>query len=345
MDVRPFPLLLLLALLLSACGQSVDLPTGVAASSDPDLFTSDPSFEEPASSASTSSAAPDASIVNPHVGSVLPNNFYRLIGQGYFQRWLHHPVGLATVGDFVLVADAERSNLLGQYGAIVEFDGRASNAVTPIGGLFSELTRSVMPKRLSGHLQAIAANDDTLLAMDDQGTYGFMLDSRSALNLGASFASTGAAVALTKSTFYVAQGDRIRLFSSKTFAPEPATPSIPLSARGLATDASGGLFVATATHVYGYVEERQTLSFDGKGTDGTGPGFEALAAIAVDPRNGDLYALDRHAVFRFDAAGRFLSRFAQERLGEGASIAVGASGDVYVADSLNNQVLQFEPGR
>lgn len=349
MGLRSLPFLLATALCLSGCSQSVDLPTAPMPSSeeDQDLFTSDdPTFDVPATSSATASLdLPASASTTPHVGSVLPNNFYRLIGQGYFQRWLHHPVSLATIGDFLLVADGNRQDMLGSYGTVLEFNSRASNAATPLQGIFSNLNQGTVPNRLSSRLKGLAANADTLVAMDDRGVYGFVHDTRASLNLGNSLTAAGTAIALSPSTLYVAQADQILQFSSRTFTPDPASPSIPVAAQGLALDSSGNLFMATSTRLVGYAKGSQTLSFDGKGTDGTGPGFESLVGLAVDPRNDDLYALDSHAVLRFDSQGRYLSRFGQERLGLGASIAVGASGEVYVADSLNNQVLQFEAGR
>ena len=256
-----------------------------------------------------------------------------------------HPVSLATTGNYVLVADANRSDMLGTYGAVVEFDARSSNGATPIGGLFTDLSQSELPRRLSPGLKAIATGPHALMAMDDQGIYGFMLDSRDPLDLGNSIATPGQAIALSSSTLYVAEGSSILRYSAMTFKPDPASPSLPVAAQALTVDASGDLFVATSAQILGFTQDQQTLAFDGKGTDGTGPGFEGLAGVAIDPRNGDIYALDRHAVLRFDSQGHFLSRFGQDRIGNGASIAIDQEGDLFVLDSLNNQVLQFEPGR
>lgn len=349
MGLRSISILLAAAICLSGCAQSVDLPTAPEFSEDEqqDLFTSDaPSFDVPATSSATSSPElPASASTTPHVGSVLPNNFNRLIGQGYFQRWLNSPAGLATIGDFVLVADGNRKDLLGSHGAILEFDGKASNAATPLSDMFTTLKRGLLPSRLSPRLKALAANQDTLVTMDDRGVYGFVHDTRAPLNLGNALTDAGQAIALSASTLYVAQADRVLQLSSRTFAPDAASPSLAVAAQGLAVDREGKLFVATATQIVSYEQGAMALKFDGKGTDGTGPGFEALVGLAIDPRNDDLYALDRHAVLRFDAQGRYLCRFAQERLGQGGSIAVGASGEVYVADSQNKQVLQFEAGR
>lgn len=338
---------------LLAC-QRADLPTtpdGTVAStssgspfsfatSDPGTYLSDPT--------AAASPSPGPTLLTPSAGNgaVLPNNFYRYVGRGFLQNWLNHPVAVATSHNDLLVGDASHlSDPFGPYGGVVEFDGRSSDATTPLGAVFTTLDQATPPDRLSPGMRAVAADARVLLAMTDQGVYGFMVDTRYPLNLGRPFTAAGQDLAIAGNTVYVAQDTAINAFRLDTFASDSATSAIPVTARGLGTDGAGSLFVATATQVIRYSQGQAGLTFDGKGADGKGPGFESPQDVAVDRRNGDIYALDRHAVLRFDASGHFIARFGQDLIQGGTSIAVDESGDVFVADSTAHQVLQFEPGR
>lgn len=359
MTPRALILLLGLSLCLAACGSADELPGLADPSDEPDPFASLPPFDFGFNTPSTSSATPSAlPIVQPtpapgtppaNNGTALPSNFFRYIGNGFLKAWLYQPAGLTTVGDLVLVADGQRSDMLGAYGGVLMFDGRAADAATPTGGIYMTLSAGTPPKRLGSALRAVAAGPDVLYAMDDQGVYGFMLDSRNPLNFGRPYTGAGADLAVAGSTVYVAQSSRLNAFAYGTFATDPATPSIDLgalgNARGLGSDPAGHLYVATGTHVARYDNGQASVTFDGTGTDGQGPGFEELVDVASDPRNGDIYALDRHAVLRFDAAGRFLSRFGHDQIQGASSVAVGAHGEIYVSDATARRVLQFEAGR
>lgn len=356
MTPRALTILLSLTMCLAACGSVEDVPSLTDPSDEPDPFASMPpwdfGFDTPSTSSATPSAAP---IVQPTLppgtpptnnGAALPNNFFRYIGNGYLTAWLHQPMGLATTGDLVLVADAERrTDPLGPYGGVLMFDGRAADASRPVGGLYATLATGTLSQRLGANLRAIAAGPDVLYAMDGTGVYGFMLDSRSPLNLGRPYTASGADLAVAGPTVYVAQSGAVNAFAYGSFATDPATPSLPVSARGLGSDTAGNLYVASATHVTRYVNGQSSLSFDGTGSDGQGPGFSELTDVACDSRNGDIYALDRRAVLRFDSTGRFLSRFGQELVQGASSIAVGAHGEVYVSDTAARRVLQFEASR
>lgn len=356
MTPRALIVLSSLALCLTACGGSEDLPTLADPADEPDPFAQMPAwdfgFENPSTPSATPSAAP---IVQPtpapgtpptNNGTALPNNFFRYVGNGYLQSWLYQPAGLATVQDMVLVADAQRqTDPLGAYGGVLMFDGRAADASRPVGGVYATLASGTPPRRLGAALKAVAAGPDVLYAMDDQGVYGFMLDSRNPLNLGRPYTGTGSDLAVAGPTVYVAQSGAVNAFAYGTFAPDPATPSLPVQARGLGSDAAGNLYVASATHVARYTNGQLSLSFDGTGTDGQGPGFRELVDVACDSRNGDLYALEARAILRFDASGRFLSRFGQDQLQGAKSVAVGAHGEIYVSDAALRRVLQFEAGR
>ncbi|HEY9856775.1 MAG TPA: hypothetical protein V6D05_13615 [Stenomitos sp.] len=356
MTPRALIVLLSFTLCLTACGNASDVPSLTDTSSEPDPFATVPpfdfGFDTPSTGSATSSPAP---IVQPtpapgtppvNNGTSLPNNFFRHIGRSYLQTWLYQPAGVTTVGDFVLVADGQRkTDPLGPYGGVLMFDGRGTDASRPVGGIYMTLAAGTPPTRLGAGMKAVAAGSDVLYAMDDQGVYGFMLDTRNALNLGRAYTGTGSDLAVAGPTVYVAQSGAINAFAYGTFATDPATPSLPLSARGLGSDPAGNLYVATATQVLRYTNGQSNLTFDGKGVDGQGPGFEDLMDVAADPRNGDIYALDRHAVLRFDSTGHFLSRFGQDQIQGATSVAVGAHGEIYVTDAAARQVLQFEAGR
>lgn len=356
MTPRALSILLGLSLCLAACARTDELPGMVDPSEDPEPFATLPPFDFGFTTPGTTSATPSAApIVQPTLppgvpptnnGTALPSNFFRYIGNGYLNSWLYQPMGLTTAGDLVLVADAQRkTDPLGTYGGVLMFDGRAADASAPIGGVYMTLASGTPPRRLGSAMKAVAAGPDVLYAMDDQGVYGFMLDSRNPLNFGRPYTGTGADLAVAASTVYVAQSGRINAYAYGTFATDPATPSIALSARGLGSDPAGNLYVATSTRVLRYENGQAALDFDGKGTDGQGPGFEELVDVASDARNGDIYALDRRAVLRFDSAGRFMSRFGQGQIVGAGSVAVGAHGEIYVSDVAARRVLQFEAGR
>lgn len=356
MTRRALTLMLSLTLCLVACARPDETGTLIDPSDEPDPFASIPPFDFGFDTPSTSSATPSAApIVQPtpapgtppvNNGTALPNNFFRYLGHGYLNSWLFQPAALTTAGDLVLVADAQRkTDPMGAYGGVLMFDGRAADASRPTGGIYMTLATGTPPQRLGANLKAVAAGSDVLYAMDDQGVYGFMLDTRNPLNLGRPYTGTGVDLAVAGSTVYVAQSGIINAFAYGTFATDPATPSIAVAARGLGSDPAGNLYVASATQVSRYLNGQANLTFDGKGSDTQGPGFDELVDVASDARNGDIYALDRRAVLRFDSTGRFLSRFGQDQIQGASSIAVGAHGEVYVTDATARKVLQFEACR
>ncbi|MNY11261.1 hypothetical protein D3C86_1442810 [compost metagenome] len=168
-----------------------------------------------------------------------------------------------------------------------------------------------------------------------------MRDSHHAVNLGAPYAPTGRDIAASKDTVYVARDAQISAYAVANFA-SIASLSVNVAARGVGCDATGRLYAATSAGVVRYDEGHEALVFDGRGTDRQGPGFDAVRDVAVDPRNGDIYALDVQAVLRFDSSGRFLSRFGTTLIQGGSSIAVAENGTVFVLDAATNKVLQFK---
>lgn len=338
-----------LSLLLAACGlngPATPLEASPTPGFDPFAFPSDAPIVEPSATAS--------STVDPVTGATQapartepppPNNYARSIGVRYLINWLYAPVAVAVDADQVLALDAGRVDPRGAFGAVLEFNGRSEDAAAPVGYPYANLGPEPNAKRLSTQLKAVSADTLAVYVSTEQGVFGFMRDSRNPLNLGNPITGPAQDLAQAADTLYVAQNDQVRLFKASTFAPDAASPAIRVTAVGLGADAAGDLYVAGGGHVTRYHLGAQVLSFDGRGTDLRGPGFEELRDVAVDPRNGDVYALERGAIVRFDSAGRFLLRFATSTVHDGRSIAVGARGDLYVVDGSAKQVLQFDPGR
>ncbi|HEY9897953.1 MAG TPA: hypothetical protein V6D00_02120 [Pantanalinema sp.] len=326
---------------LAACGTTQDLYPVVPDEpypSDVYTFPSDDTYAPDATASATPAPVEGESPTGN--GIALPNDFFRYVGERYLQAWLYRPRAVAAFGNDVLVADGDRTDPMGAYGALFRFDAAGSDAATPVGAPYAGLNAT--GGRLARSVKGLAVTLQVVYALDDNGVYGFMRDSHAAVNLGAPYASTGRDVAASSDTVYVARDAQISAYTVARFLPV-ASSSVNVAARGLGTDATGRLYAATSAGIVRYEEGREALVFDGKGSDGKGPGFEAVRDVAVDPRNGEIYALDAQAVLRFDSSGRFLSRFGTTLIQGGASIAVTQSGGVFVVDTTANKVLQFKP--
>ena len=121
--------------------------------------------------------------------------------------------------------------------------------------------------------------------------------------------------------------------------------------------ASGKVFIADSVKgaVYefdasGSVEGKLTGAGSPNGTF-RGPEEEEgnVSAVAVDPTTGDLLVAEaqRHLVSEFNAAGEWvgwITSTPNEPFGEPRGVAVGASGEVYVADAPSHVVDVFGPG-
>jgi hypothetical protein len=339
---RTLGLLLGTTLCLVACGSTEDLYPVIPDEPYPsDVYTfpsDDSSTPDSVASATPTPVEGESPTGN---GTVLPNDFFRYIGERYLHTWLHQPRAVAAFGNDVLVADGDRAtDPLGVHGALVRFDADGSDGASPVGSSYAALDAA--GSRLSRSLKGVAVTPQVVYALDDNGVYGFMRDSHYAVNLGKPYAPTGRDVAASSDTVFVARDSQISAYRVLDFAPV-ASLSVSVGARGIGTDATGRLYAATSAGIVRYDEGQEALAFDGKGSDGKGPGFEALRDVAVDPRSGDIYALDAQAVLRFDSAGRFLCRFGTTLVRGGASLAVTESGGVFVVDTSANKVLQFKP--
>jgi streptogramin lyase len=114
--------------------------------------------------------------------------------------------------------------------------------------------------------------------------------------------------------------------------------------------ATSAALTASAGHAYavdGYVQTAQW------GTVGAGDGqFQNPTGIAVDPA-GNVYVSDHpnHRVQKFTSDGQFLTKWGSAGAGDGQfsapgnadvmGVAVGPTGDVYVADARNHRIQKF----
>ncbi|MGH7289731.1 MAG: flippase activity-associated protein Agl23, partial [Myxococcota bacterium] len=114
--------------------------------------------------------------------------------------------------------------------------------------------------------------------------------------------------------------------------------------RGLATDASGNLYVAdTKNHrIQKFSPTGEVLAMWGE--QGSGPGqFKDPHGIAVGP-DGSVVVADtwNHRVQKFDPNGKFIKEWAADPgLWGPRGIAVNKDGVVYVTDTGNKRVVQF----
>lgn len=333
-------------LLVAACGQG--LPSAPDESDDLDGYEDDYGLASPDPNAETS---PDPSEASPTPSPTPsapswegpPNEFHRKIGKGDKFNWLWAPRGLAMAGNLLFIADGNRSSLRGAYGAVMAFDGTGKDVSTSYAGMYYERQVSYgTTHMLTSSLQAVAVNDEVVLGSDSQGVKGFIRAiPLNALNGGQPIAPPCRDMAFAGGVLYMAQTGQITALSAKTWA---GAQGLNLAARGLGADAQDRLWVVTADRITAYKDAQKVMDFDARGTTGTGPGAVQLQDVAVDPRNGDVYALDQTQVLRFDSAGKFLATFGAGHIGQGSSVAVGADGSVYVSDAQDGEVYQYRPG-
>ncbi|GEM_PF-2199109 len=349
-EVRRASIVVTLAatVLLAACGGQ-SLPT---ATDDLDDYSGDDydnfASPSPAASDGTASPAPSASpYASPTPGGPVwggtPNDYRRTIGKGFLSNWLHGPSGLAVAGNLLFIADGDRFSPRGKYGAVMAFDGMSEDAFTTQAGMYYERRIGETTRLLLGStVGAVAVNDHLVLASDETGVRGFIRAiPENAINGGEPIAPACRDMALAGGVLYMARAGQIAALKEGTWE---SAPALSVDARGLGSDAQGRLWVATSGRIAAYQGGQRVLEFDGRGTDGSGPGAMQFQDVAVDPRNGAVYALDLGQVLRFDAAGTFLGSFGGGRIGHGMSIAVGADGSVYVSDSEDDEVYQYRPG-
>ncbi len=348
-QVRRAPVLIALAatLLVAACGGQ-NLPTAPDAGDGlDDGFTDDftlPSPDPTASATPDLGASPTPNPSPSASGWAGPSNdFRRKIGKGFLSNWLYGPRGLAVAGNLLFIADANRASLRGMHGAVMAFDGLNEDTFTTYAGMYYERrTGDTTTFMLGATTQAVAVNDRVVLASDASGVKGFIRAiPENALNNGAALAPACRDMAFAGGVLYMAQAGQVAAIKEGTWE---AAQGINVDARGLGADAQGRLWVVTADRILAYQAGQKVLDFDARGTDAKGPASMQLADVAPDPRNGDLYVLDQGRVLRYDAAGKFLGSFGAGRIGQGASIAVGADGSVYVSDAQDGEVYQYRPG-
>ena len=272
-----------------------------------------------------------------------PNDYRRKIGKGFLSNLLHAPKGLATAGNLLFISDGNRTSPRGSYGAVMVFDGTSEDTFTTHAGMYYErwLGESTT-LMLASNVQAVAVNEQVVLASDAEGVKGFIrANPLNVLNGGRTIAPSCRDMAFAGGILYMAQTGQIVALSADTWS---SAPSLNVAVRGLGADAQGKLWVVTTNRIMAYKDAQKMMDFDARGTDGTGPGATQLQDVAVDPRNGDVYALDETRVLRFSSAGNYLGTFGAGRIEQGTSIAVGADGSVYVSDAQDGEVYQYRPG-
>jgi streptogramin lyase len=127
----------------------------------------------------------------------------------------------------------------------------------------------------------------------------------------------------------------------------------------VAVDASGDVYVAdqvtgaTSTNDRVVKYDANGIFLDVLAGPGTGPGdVENPTSIAIAP-NGDVYVLENGAaaagtneVSYYDSGGNFLGSWGAYGIGNGQfkgplSIAIDSTGNVYVADNVNDRIQKF----
>ena len=117
------------------------------------------------------------------------------------------------------------------------------------------------------------------------------------------------------------------------------------------TGQPGGLFIDSQDRVYvtdmGGTNGGRILVFDSSGnridTLGDVPElpFEPYLDVAVDEQNSFVYVVTNSKVAKLDMAGGFITSW-QGSFSALSSVAVGSQGQVFVIDSFNSEVYQFD---
>lgn len=121
---------------------------------------------------------------------------------------------------------------------------------------------------------------------------------------------------------------------------------------GVAVDGSGNVYTSDliSRKVIKFSSTgTRVLEFDGKGTNGTGTAFSAMADVAVDPRNGDIYVLGDTGsggkrVFRYTSAGNFVHSFTNANLVSPDKMAIHGDGQIFITDNSKQGIAIFAAG-
>jgi streptogramin lyase len=131
------------------------------------------------------------------------------------------------------------------------------------------------------------------------------------------------------------------------------TGATAISPVGIALDNSGNLYVADTISSkiikYNGSTGEKLLEFNGTGTSGGGSAFTALADVAIDSRNGDIYVAGKSSsgtrLFRYNSAGNFINAVSNADFTSPDKMAVRSNGDVLVVDRAKKAVMVFDAGK
>jgi len=280
-------------------------------------------------------------------------------GSGPGQFRFTYGVALDAAGD-VYVADDLGARVV-KLGPNLEFKGAW-------GAFGSKAGELAFPRALAsdpaGDTYVADTANDRLEVFDTDGDY-LRTIGLSARAPGELTAPVGLAVDPTGRLLVSdADGGRVELYApgSDAYAGQwtyagPRAPGLSEPA-GIAVDESGSVYVADPggqriVHLWG---EGSFLGELGGPADLGGAQLRGAGSVAVAPDSGDLYVADTedNRILRYSPSGRLLARWgavegdgtAGEEPGDfdhPAAVAVNASGEVYVADTGNDRVVELAP--
>lgn len=377
-QLSPFLVTPLAAVLLIACGRVDAIPNYniVELLTPPprqDVYpTTDPSWTPMPGPTATPSPTPRPLPSVPATGSI----FLGWVGSGPLgSNQLVNPHGLAFAAGSLFVADAGRTGLLGQYGAVLRFDPVENRRLA----MYQTRTSSTsLPVDLAGvAVSTVSAGVDTKLSFvwsaSPWAVFGHVADKLWPLNLGAPYAPGGVDVAVVGDRAWVAERDAVRAYKLPWWTPDHTATDLEIKGvRGIGLQDAEVPWVAAGGKVYRGAQEfapaagapapadprdvavdhRFPVAADGgtadipavppeEGQSGSDPFAEQPAAPEASYRS--VLVLERTRVVRYGPAGEFLGALGEGRIEDGRSLAIGDDGSVYVSDGGSRRVYRFSP--
>lgn len=249
------------------------------------------------------------------------------VDQSKLNDW--QPTGLVAYGGNLYVSAIDISSLI-KKGTVIKMS--AQN-----GEEWQDIASSWMGLRhpLNSGTRGLAMTDAGLLLVTDKDKDVF------------SVAPSGGEVTKIEadSAIDVAAGNGVVWFSSlRGLEKSDSSGSSRQLISGVA--ASGGIGVDKEGNAYVPVRNSiKKVSPAGEVTDLISEYLNAPVDVAVDPRNGDVYVLDKNEVKRFDKEGQFIINFSSSAL-HASSIALDDNGALYIAEfgssSDNAQIIKYD---